>query len=180
VSIVTVAISIGMVHDVLGRMLPLVLLEARAWDTGPRNLSVHFDSEDTIDWVAVTDPTLRVLPDDPALAQRADDQAVAVLPNEAALTTWVAHRCHRTLAPLFGKLSAVSDDAFSTPAMWHLVGSAIVAAASQLPRPPSTDEFVTIRRSQAIVDAMVGFGLPVRGLPADHGPIRCERGGERP
>ncbi len=55
-------------HVVVGRVVPLLVLEGRAWDTGLENLWVHVDSEGAIDWVGVVDPKLRALPDDPALA----------------------------------------------------------------------------------------------------------------
>ena len=87
-------------HVVVGRVVPLVVLEGRAWDTGLENLWVHVDSEGAIDWVGVVDPQLRALPDDPALA----DDGIVALPSEAALTTWVAHRSHRALEPLFARL----------------------------------------------------------------------------
>ena len=45
---------------------------------------------------------------DCAAPHPARDRIVA-LPSEAALTTWVAHRSHRALAPLFDKLFEVSD-----------------------------------------------------------------------
>ena len=51
-------------HVVIGRVVPLLVLEGRAWDTGLENLWVHVDSEGAIDWVGVVDPTLRALPDD--------------------------------------------------------------------------------------------------------------------
>lgn len=162
-------------HEVLGRVLPLVLLEGRAWDTGLENLWVHFDRDNEIDWAAVVDPTMRVLPDDPGVG---DDgpalhrDAVVVLPDEAALITWVAHRCHRTLAPLFGWLHGVSESAVPIASMWQTVGSAVVAAAAQLRHLPGNREDVSFRRSQAMLDAMAGFGLPVRGTTAP--PRRME------
>ena len=52
-------------HVVVGRVIPLLVLEGRAWDTGLENLWVHVDSEGAIDWVGVVDPTVRALPDDP-------------------------------------------------------------------------------------------------------------------
>jgi len=52
-------------HVVVGRVVPLLVLEGRAWDTGLENLWVHVDSEGAIDWVGVVDPQLRALPDDP-------------------------------------------------------------------------------------------------------------------
>ena len=55
-------------HVVIGRVVALVVLEGRAWDTGLENLWVHVDSEGAIDWVGVVDPTLRVLPDDPCFS----------------------------------------------------------------------------------------------------------------
>ena len=47
--------------------------------------------------------------------------------------------------------------------MWQIVGSAIVAVATRIPHLAGADELTGMRRSQAILDAMVGFGLPVRG-----------------
>jgi hypothetical protein len=151
-----------LVHTVIGRVVALVVLEARAWDTGLENLWVHVDSDGVIDWAGVVDPTVRVLSDDP----HADRDGVVRLPSEAALTTWVAHRSHRSLEPLFAKLHAVSGGALSIATMWHIVGSMVVAAATQLPQLAGADELAATRRGQAVLDALVGFGLPVRGLTA--------------
>jgi hypothetical protein len=158
-------------HVVIGRVIPLLALEGRAWDTGLENLWVHVDSEGAIDWVGVVDPTLRALPDDPHFADRdgpsgappARDRIVA-LPNEAALTTWVAHRSHRSLEPLFDKLVEVSRGALSVAAMWHVVGTAVVSAATQVPLLSGSSESTSMRRGQAVLDALVGFGAPVRGI----------------
>ncbi|BBX02374.1 iron reductase [Mycolicibacterium moriokaense] len=157
-------------HVVIGRVVPLLVLEGRAWDTGLENLWVHVDSEGAIDWVGVVDPMVRALPDDPFFAGRsvrvrnsARDGIVA-LPNEAALTTWIAHRSHRTLEPLFAKLAQVSDSAISIASMWHIVGAAVVGAATQVPLLAGSSEVTSMRRGQAVLDALVGFGLPVRGL----------------
>jgi hypothetical protein len=152
-----------LVHAVIGRVVALVVLEARAWDTGLENLWVHVDSDGAIDWAGVIDPTVRVLADDPDVA---DGDGVVRLPSEAALTTWVAHRCHRTLEALFAKLHVVSGGALSLAAMWHIVGSMVVATATQVPQLAGADELAAMRRGQAVLDALVGFGLPVRGLSA--------------
>jgi hypothetical protein len=136
-----------LVHVVIGRVIPLLVLEGRAWDTGLENLWVHVDSEGAIDWVGVVDPTVRALPSDPCLAAGGHADGMVALPSEAALTTWVAHRSHRALAPLFAKLVEVSGGALPTAQMWHMVGAAVVS----------------MRRGQAVLDALVGFGLPVRG-----------------
>jgi len=151
-----------LVHTVIGRVVALVVLEARAWDTGLENLWVHVDSDGVIDWAGVVDPTVRVLSDDPVV----DGDGVVRLPSEAALTTWVAHRSHRTLEPLFAKLHAVSGGALPIATMWHIVGSMVVAAATQVPQLAGADELAAMRRGQAVLDALVGFGLPVRGQPA--------------
>lgn len=63
----------SLIHEIIGRMLPLVLLEGRAWDVGLENLWLHRDRDGAIDWAAVVDPTLRVLPDDPCAAARSGD-----------------------------------------------------------------------------------------------------------
>lgn len=156
-------------HVVIGRVVPLLVLEGRAWDTGLENLWVHVDSEGAIDWVGVVDPILRALPEDPhfrggvtRIANASHDGIVA-LPSEAALTTWVAHRSHRSLEPLFGRLVEISGGAMSAAAMWHMVGAAVVSAATQVPLLAGSSELVSMRRGQAVLDALVGFGLPVRG-----------------
>ncbi|MBU8834381.1 iron reductase [Mycolicibacterium goodii] len=156
-------------HVVIGRVIPLLVLEGRAWDTGLENLWVHVDSEGAIDWVGVVDPTVRALPSDPYFsdgARRIADTAsggIVALPGEAALTTWVAHRSHRALEPLFDRLAEVSAGAISTTAMWHMVGGAVVGAATQIPLLAGCSEVESMRRGQAVLDALVGFGLPVRG-----------------
>ncbi|MGA5545091.1 iron reductase [Mycobacterium sp. NPDC051198] len=156
------------IHVVIGRVVPLLVLEGRAWDTGLENLWVHVDSEGAIDWVGVVDPILRGLPEDPHCCGRARfasacRDGIVALPSEAALTTWVAHRSHRALEPLFTRLVDISDGAMSVAAMWHMVGAAVVGAATQVPLLAGTSEVVSMRRGQAVLDALVGFGLPVRG-----------------
>ena len=146
-------------HVVVGRVVPLLVLEGRAWDTGLENLWVHVDSEGAIDWVGVVDPQLRALPDDPAV----NEDGIVALPSEAALTTWVAHRSHRALEPLFVRLADICAGAMSVASMWHLVGAAAVSAATQVPLLAGSSELTSMRRAQAVLDALVGFGLPVRG-----------------
>ena len=93
---------------------------------------------------------------------------IVALPHEAALTTWVAHRSHRALHPLFDKLFEVSDGAMSIAAMWHVVGAAVVGAATQVPLLAGSSELTSMRRGQAVLDALVGFGAPVRGSNRTH------------
>jgi hypothetical protein len=157
-------------HVVIGRVIPLVVLEGRAWDTGLENLWVHVDSEGAIDWVGVVDPTLRALPDDPFFGQRATlgvrqavEDGIVALPSEAALTTWISHRSHRALEPLFAQLADISEGTMSVASMWHTVGTTVVSAATQVPLLAGSSELTSMRRSQAVLDALVGFGLPVRG-----------------
>jgi len=147
-----------LVHTVIGRIVALVVLEGRAWDPGLENLWVHVDAEGAIDWVAVVDPTLRGLPGDPE-----PRKPVVRLPSEAALATWVAHRSQRSLAPLFAKLHMISGGAIPVATMWQLVGSAVVTTATQVPQLAGTCELTGMRRGQAVLEALVDFGLPVRG-----------------
>jgi len=149
-------LSATFAHAVLGRVVTLFVLEGRAWDAGPENLWMHVDSEGAIDWAGVVDPALRVLPDDPATG------GVVRLPGERALATWTAHRCHRSLEPLFACLQSLSRGALTVPAMWQAAGSAIVITATQVPLLTGASEMVCMQRGQAVLDALVGFGLPVR------------------
>lgn len=167
---VTQQLAATFAHVVVGRVIPLLVLEGRAWDTGPENLWVHVDSEGAIDWVGVVDPVLRAVPDDPAFGGRRTlrGDGIIALPSEAALTTWVAHRSHRALGPLFTRLSEEGDGTTPVSAMWHSVGAAAVSAATQIPLLAGSSEAVSMRRTQAVLDALVSFGLPVRG---GHRPI---------
>lgn len=151
-------VAAAFTHAVLGRVLTLLMLEGRAWDAGPDNLWMHVDSEGAIDWAGVVNPTLRVLPDDPA------STGVVRLPGEAALATWTAHRCHRSLAPLFEELQDLSGGALTMTAMWQSVGAAAVITATQVPLMSGAGEVVCMRRAQAVLDALAGFGLPVRAV----------------
>ena len=81
---------------------------------------------------------------------------IVALPNEAALTTWVAHRSHRALEPLFASLAEISGEAMSIASMWHIVGVAVVAAATQVPLLAGSSEMTSMRRGQAVLDALVG------------------------
>jgi hypothetical protein len=156
-------LSATLAHVVVGRVVPLLVLEGRAWDTGLENLWVHVDSEGAIDWVGVADPQLRALPDDADLAGEAPSAGIVALPSEAALTTWVAHRSHRALDPLFARLFDVCGGVMSIASMWHIVGAAVVSAATHVPLLAGSSEMTSMRRGQAVLDALVGFGLPVRG-----------------
>ena len=123
--------------------------------------------------MGVADPRLRALPDDPDLRGRATADGIVALPSEAALTTWVAHRCHRALDPLFARLWEVCGGAMTVASMWHIVGGAVVGAATQVPLLAGSSEPTSMRRAQAVLDALVGFGLPVRGTTRSRGGKPC-------
>jgi hypothetical protein len=91
------------------------------------------------------------------------------LPSESALAVWVAHRSHRSLEPLFAKLFDVSGGAISIASMWHTVGAAVVGIATHVPLLARSSELTSMRRGQAVLDSLVGFGLPVRGAQSRQG-----------
>ena len=152
-------LAAALIHAVAGRVVTLLAIEGRAWDTGPGNLWLPTDSEGNIDWAGVIDPTLRVLPEDPATGD------VVRLPGEAALATWTAHRCHLSLAPLFAELHRLTGGALSTAAMWRMVGTCVVVTATGIPARTGTGELACMQRGQSVLDALTTFGLPVRALP---------------
>ncbi|MGV9737291.1 hypothetical protein ACWDT5_24715 [Rhodococcus aetherivorans] len=148
----------ALVHVVAGRVLAPYLLEARCWDPGLDNLWIHQDSDGGIDWAAVADDTLRVLPDDPAAA----DDTVVVLPCEEALARWTAHRAGTALHAAHASLALCAPtDALR---FWSLLGRAVVAGAAQIPLLAGTSRSVASRRGQLLLDAFLTLGLPVRGL----------------
>ena len=178
-SVAAQQVAAMLAHVVIGRVVPLLMLEGRAWDPGLENLWVHIDSEGGIDWVGVADATLRVLPGDPVFggrgvpATRRIGEGVVAFPGEEALATWLAHRCHRALTPLFAKLFEISGGVLAVSGMWHIVGSAVVGAATQVPLLAGVGEVDGMRRAQAVLDTLVGFGAPVRGLGRPHLARAC-------
>lgn len=66
--------------------------------------------------------------------------------------------------PLFGHLYAVSGGAITVTSMWRIVGAAVVGAATHVPLLTGSSEVIGMRRGQAVLDAFVSFGLPVRGI----------------
>ena len=48
--------------------------------------------------------------------------------------------------------------------MWHIVGASVVSTATQVPLLAGVGEADGMRRAQAVLDTLVGFGVPVRGL----------------
>ncbi len=83
------------------------------------------------------------------------------LPGETALATWVAHRCHRSLEPVFEELERLSRGALGQSSMWQTVGAAVVVTAPRLRCSAARSELVCMRRGQAVLDALTCFGLPV-------------------
>jgi hypothetical protein len=64
---------------------------------------------------------------------------------------------------LFATISDVSGGAISVASMWHIVGAAVVGASTHIPLLAGSSEVTSMRRGQAVLDALVRFGLPVRG-----------------
>ena len=74
----------------------------------------------------------------------------------------MAHRCHRSLEPVFEELEQLSRGALGQPSMWQTVGTAVVVTATRAPLLSGGSELVCMRRGQAVLDALTCFGLPVR------------------
>ena len=157
-------------HVVVGRVVPLLVLEGRAWDTGLENLWVHVDSEGAIDWVGVVDPTLRALPDDrtstaerrcggqrcarrhrrPAQRGGADDVGRTPQPPRPGAAVRQARRGQRRRpCPI--------------ASMWHIVGGAVVSAATQVPLLAGSSELTSMRRARRCSTPWSDSALPVRG-----------------
>ncbi|MDM7491584.1 hypothetical protein QT969_25225 [Rhodococcus sp. CSLK01-03] len=150
-------VAAALAHVVAGRVLAPYLLEARCWDPGLDNLWIHQDSDGGIDWAAVADDTLRVLPDDPAA-----DEPVVVLPCEEALARWTAHRATTALHAAYASLARCAPT--EQLRLWSLLGRTVVAGAAQIPLLAGTSRAVAARRGQLLLDAFLALGVPVRGL----------------
>lgn len=161
-----IQVATALVHAVVGRVVALLVLEGRAWDPGIDNLWIHMDSDGGIDWAGVTSPVLRVLPGD----SLASSPGTVQLPCEEALFVWTAHRCITSLEAV---LRAVGDRApIDARTFWSLVGDSILGASTYVPVLAGTYASDSARRGQALLDAFVAAGAPVRSRPSSTGRLR--------
>ncbi|OZE95221.1 hypothetical protein CH293_22980 [Rhodococcus sp. 14-2470-1b] len=152
-------VATALVHAVVGRVAALVMLEGRAWDPGIDNLWIHMDSDGGIDWAGVGSPILRVLPDD----SLESTPGTVTLPCEEALLVWTAHRCITSLTAVLRSVSARAP--FDASTFWSLVGDSILGASTYIPVLANTFASDSARRGQALLDAFVAAGAPVRARP---------------
>ena len=66
------------------------------------------------------------------------------------------------LEPVFDELERLSGGALGQLSMWQTVGAAVVVTATQASVLSGSNELVCTRRGQAVLDALMCFGLPVR------------------
>ena len=136
----------------------------RAWDPGLENLWVHCRLRRRHRLGR------RRRPHPPGAAERSRrGDNVVRLPSEAALTTWIAHRCHRALQPLFSTGSTTSAGA-----RWRVrdVGHRRIGCGRRRHAGSAVGRLIELggmRRGQAVLDALVSFGLPVRRGCAGNG-----------
>lgn len=161
-----IQVATALIHSVVGRVSALLVLEGRAWDPGIDNLWIHMDSDGGIDWAGVTSPILRVLDGDSL-----DTSLGAVtLPCEEALLVWTAHRCITSLDAI---LRSIAERApLDGRTFWSLVGDSILGASTYVPVLAGTYASDGARRGQALLDAFVAAGAPVRSRPAHTGRLR--------
>ncbi|MGA4691972.1 hypothetical protein ACPCXD_17085 [Rhodococcus sp. AB351] len=148
----------ALIHAVVGRVLAPYALEGRVWDPGLDNLWLHQDSDGCIDWAGLADDTLRVLPEDRAVGQR----DVVVLPCKRAMAVWTAHRAATALEAVHLALRSLAP--LDRNRFWAIVGRTVVTGAAQLPVLGGASRRTAARRGQALLDAFVAAGYPVRGL----------------
>lgn len=161
-----VQVATALVHAVVGRVAALLVLEGRAWDPGIDNLWIHMDSDGGIDWAGVASPLLRILPTDSLYRA----PGTVMLPCEEALFVWTAHRCITSLEAV---LRAIAERApFDARTFWSLVGDSILGASTYVPVLAGTFASDSARRGQALLDAFVAAGAPVRSRPAGLGRLR--------
>lgn len=154
--IASAQVATALVHASIGRVATLFVLDGRAWDPCADNLWIHMDNDEGVDWAGIVDETLRVVPTDP----HAGAPGTVVLPSEAALAMWTAHRAMSSLRVIH--LAVGRAHPMRAERYWPLVGQAVLGAASAGPTLGGVDELVAHRRGQLLLDALTQLGAPVR------------------
>lgn len=164
--VAAIQVATALIHAIVGRVVALLVLQGRTWDPGIDNLWIHMDSDGGIDWAGLTSPVLRVLPGDSLDGA----SGTVTLPCEKALLIWTAHRC---LTSLDVVSRAIADTAPLDPRVfWSLVGDAVLGASTHVPMLSRSLGVSSARRGQALLDAFVAAGVPVRSRPASIGRLR--------
>ncbi|MGW2661307.1 hypothetical protein ACWCW7_10115 [Nocardia tengchongensis] len=149
-------VATALIHAVVGRVMAMVVSEARAWDPGLENLWIHSDNDGGIDWAGLSDTTIRVLDGDPL----AEQDGVVALPCERALYVWLVHRCLPALTLIQDAMAHCAG--LSVRRFWSLVAESVVGAATYVPALANTSSSEGARRGQAMLAAFEDRGLPVR------------------
>ncbi|MEV0465744.1 hypothetical protein AB0I30_30205 [Nocardia tengchongensis] len=149
-------VATALIHAVVGRVMAMVVSEARAWDPGLENLWIHSDNDGGIDWAGLSDTTIRVLNGDPL----AEEDGVVALPCERALYVWLVHRCLPALTLIQDAMAHCAG--LSVRRFWSLVAESVVGAATYVPALANTSSSEGARRGQAMLAAFEDRGLPVR------------------
>ncbi|MFF0613107.1 hypothetical protein ACFYUD_31015 [Nocardia tengchongensis] len=149
-------VATALIHAVVGRVMAMVVSEARAWDPGLENLWIHSDNDGGIDWAGLSDTTIRVLDGDPL----AEEDGVVALPCERALYVWLVHRCLPALTLIQDAMAHCAG--LSVRRFWCLVAESVVGAATYVPALANTSSSEGARRGQAMLAAFEDRGLPVR------------------
>lgn len=161
-----IQVATALIHAVVGRVAALLVLEARAWDPGVDNVWIHMDSDGGIDWAGVSSPLVRVVDGDSLDSV----PGTVSLPCEEALLVWTAHRCITSLEAI---LRSISDRApLDSRTFWSLVGDSVLGASTYIPVLAATNATTSARRGQALLDAFVAAGAPVRSRPVGLGRLR--------
>lgn len=148
---------VGMLaHAVLGRLTAALALDRRAHDVSAANLAVHLDGDGWVDRVAVRDPTVTVLPGDPA----AGAPGTVLAPDLPALLDGAAGRAVATLGPVVEQVRAASR--FGVVAGWGVAADAVLSTASFVPLYLGRDERAGRAVGTALLDALVAHGARVR------------------
>ena len=141
-------------------------LEGRAWDTGWRTSGCTSTPRARSTGSASSDPTLRALPDDPYFNGRLRTAPPASRPGSHRRAAQRGGpddlgRAPQSPRPRTAVRQAVRGQRrvrLPVAAMWHIVGAAVVSAATQVPLLAGSSELTSMRRGQAVLDALVGFG----------------------
>ncbi|MFE3099306.1 hypothetical protein [Nocardia tengchongensis] len=149
-------VATALIHAVVGRVMAMVVSEARAWDPGLENLWIHSDNDGGIDWAGLSDTTIRVLDGD----RLAEEDGVVALPCERALYVWLVHRCLPALTLIQDAMAHCAG--LSVRRFWSLVAESVVGAATYVPALANTSSSEGARRGQAMLAAFEDRGLPVR------------------
>ncbi|MFI7587531.1 (2Fe-2S)-binding protein [Spongisporangium articulatum] len=149
-------VTTSLAYAALGRPAVGLALMRRVPDVSAGSLLLRLDDDGLVEQAAVGSPVVAMRAHDP-LSGHAD---AVVVPDDAALVGWLADRALEVLTPLIDDLHRRTR--FGVVPMWNLAADTALGPSTVAPLLAGGSQAAGREIGEALVDALVSRGAPIR------------------